>query len=71
MPSSIPRVRAGISVFAQVPREQVQRGIETLSRDLGTGHWRERHRDRLELEQLHLGYYVVVAKLAGGAGRAD
>jgi SAM-dependent methyltransferase len=60
-----PEVRAGISVFAQVPPEQVQRGIAALSRDLESGLWQERHRDLLELEQLHLGYYVGVAELAG------
>ena len=29
------------------------------------GAWRERHRELLELDELHLGYYVVVAELSG------
>jgi SAM-dependent methyltransferase len=60
-----PVVRAGISVFAQLGRDQVERGCSALATDLRNGAWRERHRDLVELEQLHLGYYVVVAEPAG------
>jgi SAM-dependent methyltransferase len=60
-----PQVRGGISVFAQLHRDHVQQGLRALASDLETGAWHERHRDLLELEQLHLGYYVVVAELAG------
>ncbi len=60
-----PVVRAGISVFAQLDRDHVARGLTALARDLRTGAWHERHRDLLHLEQLHLGYYLVVAEIAG------
>jgi SAM-dependent methyltransferase len=60
-----PVVRAGISVFTQLDGDHVERGLRALENDLRTGAWRERHRHLLELEELHLGYYVVVAELAG------
>jgi SAM-dependent methyltransferase len=59
-----PTVRAGISVFAQLEPHVVARGIEALAGDLASGEWERRHRDLLELDALHLGYYVVVAELA-------
>lgn len=62
------RVRDGISVFAQIPPDEVDAGIDALRADLQTGAWRQRHADLLALEELHLGYYVVVAELdAGGS----
>jgi SAM-dependent methyltransferase len=60
-----PAVRGGISVFAQLPDEQVTRGLDALANDVRSGAWRERHRELLELDVLHLGYYVVVAELSG------
>lgn len=59
-----PRVRAGISVFSQLDRGHVQRGIAALEADLESGAWDRRHRELLGLEALRLGYYVVVAELA-------
>jgi len=58
-----PDVRAGISVFAQVPSAAANRAIDALTADLETGRWRQRHRALLDLSELHLGYYVVVAEL--------
>ncbi len=55
-------VRDGISVFAQIPAEQVHAGIEALRADLLSGDWQHRHRDLLALDELHLGYYVAVAE---------
>jgi SAM-dependent methyltransferase len=60
-----PVVRGGISVFAQVSPEHVTRGLRALAEDLRTGAWRDRHRELLARERLHLGYYVVVAELPG------
>jgi hypothetical protein len=57
-----PDVRAGISVFAQVPSAVADRGIEALAADLDTGRWRARHRELLTLDELHLGYYVITAE---------
>ena len=59
-----PVVRAGISVFAQLDAGHVEHGIAALATDLESGAWERRHRDLLELEELSLGYYVVVAELA-------
>jgi SAM-dependent methyltransferase len=57
-----PVVRAGISVFAQLSSGAVDRAIEALSADLETGRWQERHRELLTMDELHLGYYVIVAE---------
>jgi SAM-dependent methyltransferase len=59
-----PVVRAGISVFAQLDPGHVERGIAALAADLESGAWERRHRDLLMLDELSLGYYVVVAELA-------
>jgi SAM-dependent methyltransferase len=61
-------VRAGISVFAQVPSAAVDRATDALSADLESGRWRQRHRALLELSELHLGYYVIVAEPASRTG---
>jgi hypothetical protein len=57
-----PRVRAGISVFAQLDPGHVGRGMAALEADLRSGEWDRRHRELLALEALPLGYYVVVAE---------
>ena len=61
-------VRAGISVFAQVRSAATDRAIDALGVDLETGRWHQRHRALLELSELHLGYYVIVAEPAGRRG---
>jgi SAM-dependent methyltransferase len=63
-----PDVRAGISVFAQVPSAAADRAIDALSTDLETGRWQRSHRALLELSELHLGYYVIVAERASRTG---
>jgi SAM-dependent methyltransferase len=55
-------VRAGISVFSLVPPEDVERAIEALRTDLESGAWHERHRELLELDEIDLGYRLVVAE---------
>jgi len=42
--------------------------VHALRDDLASGAWYERHRDLLELAELHLGYYVVIAEV-GARGR--
>jgi SAM-dependent methyltransferase len=61
-----PEVRAGISVFGQVTSGAVDRAVESLSADLETGRWHERHRELLTKDELHLGYYVVIAETTTG-----
>jgi SAM-dependent methyltransferase len=56
-----PEVRAGISVFALLPREEVQEGVARLSADLESGEWHRRNAALLELEELDLGYRLVIA----------
>jgi SAM-dependent methyltransferase len=63
-----PAVRSGISVFAQLDDDHVRQGMHALRGDLESGRWRERHRELLELAELHLGFYVVLAELGSRMG---
>ncbi len=56
-------VRAGVSVFAQLRSGAVDRAIDALRADLENGKWQGRHRELLTMDELHLGYYVIVAEL--------
>jgi hypothetical protein len=56
-----PRVRAGISVFAQLDDAAVEDGLERLRRDLESGEWARRNADLLELEEVDAGYRLIVA----------
>lgn len=58
------QVRAGISVFARLDARQVERGVARLRADLRTGAWEARHADLLQLDDLDLGYRVVIAEPA-------
>jgi SAM-dependent methyltransferase len=55
------QVRAGISVFARLTPEEVEDGLGRLSADLESGEWQRRNGALLELEDLDLGYRLVVA----------
>ena len=57
-----PRRHLGVRA---APDQHVTRGLAALADDLRSGAWRERHHDLLGLDELHLGYYVVVAELSG------
>jgi SAM-dependent methyltransferase len=54
-------VRAGISVFSLLPPDEVEEGLARLSADLESGDWRRRNAGLLELEELDLGYRLVIA----------
>jgi SAM-dependent methyltransferase len=54
-----PDVRAGISVLAGRPSEQLEPGLERLRGDLESGAWAERHADLLERDELDLGYRLL------------
>jgi SAM-dependent methyltransferase len=58
-----PQVRAGISVFHLIDAGEVDRAIDRLAADLDSGDWERRHAELLELEELDLGYRLVVAEL--------
>lgn len=57
-----PEVRAGISSFAL---SDSKLGLEQLRGDLASGAWEARHGHLRELEELDLGYRLVVAHLPG------
>jgi SAM-dependent methyltransferase len=56
------KVRDGISVFSNVPCDEVERAIGALRADLDSGLWHDRHTDLLEREELDLGYKLVIAE---------
>jgi SAM-dependent methyltransferase len=59
-----PAVRAGISVFHHLDPEDVDRALARLRSDLEDGTWRERNRELLDLDELDLGYRLLVAELS-------
>jgi SAM-dependent methyltransferase len=58
-----PRVRAGISVFGLLDPAEVDQMVATLAADLDSGEWERRNGALLELDELDLGYRLVVAEL--------
>jgi len=57
-----PAVRAGISTMAR-REDELADGIARLRADLESGEWARRHADLLDLEELDLGYRLLVASL--------
>jgi SAM-dependent methyltransferase len=57
-----PRVRAGISTYALMSAADRDRGLRALAADLESGAWREQHGALLALDELDLGYRLVVAE---------
>jgi SAM-dependent methyltransferase len=58
------QVRAGISVFQLLDKTEVDRAVERLAADLAGGEWERRNRDLLDLDELDLGYRLVIAEVA-------
>jgi SAM-dependent methyltransferase len=56
-----PVVRAGISVLARRDPSELDAGLAQLADDLRSGAWAERHADLLELDELDLGYRLMVS----------
>ncbi|CAL9279827.1 hypothetical protein [Streptomyces sp. SudanB52_2052] len=56
-----PRVRAGISLFAQTSDDVIQPGLTRLADDLSSGRWHRRHADLLDRDTLDVGYRLLVA----------
>jgi hypothetical protein len=52
-------VRAGISLFATLPRLEL--GLAALREDLASGEWTHRYGRLLQLGELDLGYRLVIA----------
>jgi hypothetical protein len=59
-----PQVRAGISVFRLLEPDEVADAIERLGADLDSGEWERRNGALLELDELDLGYRIVVTEPA-------
>ena len=55
-----PQVRAGISACALMDRDCLEEGVARLAADLESGAWERRHADLLDLEQLDLGYRLLI-----------
>jgi SAM-dependent methyltransferase len=65
-----PTVRAGISTLARRPPAELAEGLERLRADLEDGTWARRHADLLALDELDLGYRLLVGPQVGLPGRA-
>jgi SAM-dependent methyltransferase len=59
----LPVVRGAISALALLDEDVVDRAVRRLASDLSTGRWQDRYADLLALDELDLGYRLVV----GGA----
>lgn len=57
-----PGVRAGISSLAVMPDHELEPGLARLRADLESGAWHERHADLLALDEIDLGYRLVIAR---------
>jgi SAM-dependent methyltransferase len=64
----IPEPMRGTGAWEEGLDEHVDWAVDALRADLASGAWERRHRDLLELAELHLGYYVVVVELNEGDG---
>ena len=54
-------VRANMSTFALLEPQVVDAGVERLARDLRSGAWQRRHGRLLELDELDVGYRLVIS----------
>jgi hypothetical protein len=59
-----PVVRANISIFHQLPADEVAAGIGRLREELASGAWAARHADLLGHDELDLGYRIAITEVA-------
>jgi SAM-dependent methyltransferase len=57
-----PTVRANISVFSLLPAAEVDAMVTALRADLVSGAWERRHADLLALDEIDLGYRLLIAE---------
>jgi SAM-dependent methyltransferase len=57
-----PRIRSGISTYAAISPDERDEGLRRLATDLQSGAWEDRHRDLFDLDELDLGYRLIVAE---------
>lgn len=55
-------VRAGISAFAFLDEREIEEALERLAADLASGEWQRRNERLLALDELDLGYRLVVSQ---------
>lgn len=58
-----PMVRAGISTLAKRSEDELAEGLARLRADIASGAWARRHADLLALEELDVGYRLLVSRL--------
>jgi hypothetical protein len=51
-------------VFAMLPEDEVATAVQRLRADLESGAWERRNADILDLDELDLGFRIVVAEYA-------
>jgi len=56
-----PTVRASISGLALLPDRDIEPGMRRLAADLESGAWRDRYGHLLQLDEIDVGYRIVVA----------
>jgi SAM-dependent methyltransferase len=57
-----PAVMASMSWTAQMPPAELQQGLDALAADVESGAWDERHGHLRQLDELDLGYRLVIAE---------
>ncbi len=56
-----PRVRSGISTLAAMSPDELDEGLSRLAADIESGAWEAQHRSLSDLDELDLGYRLIVA----------
>jgi SAM-dependent methyltransferase len=57
-----PSVRAAISGFSIIDEDLTRRALDRLAADVESGEWRRRNEELLDLDELDLGYRLVIAE---------
>ena len=57
-----PVVRSGISTYALMSPAERDDGLRRLAVDLSSGVWAKRHADLLEIDEVDLGYRLIIAE---------
>lgn len=64
-----PRVRAGISTYAEMSSDEIDDGLKQLAADIHSGAWEKKYHQLLERDELDLGYRIIVSE--GTANSVD
>ena len=57
-----PQVRSGISTYALMSAAELDEGLRRLAEDLESGAWARRHRDLVNVDEIDLGYRLIVSE---------